>query len=197
MEITNEILEVYKKIKDVEEKINNIQIPDKKLLDDYSYILFNLKMELQNLERVAFLYREPDYIGDEIDLYIQNIHNTFEKDPDELSYIITVHGAKDKIGIIDVRFRLLKSEKYLGNIGAEINEEYRGKRYVKKAFTLLKDTLLEKGLTKPIFTVNLNNISSIKSLDAIGAKRISLVEDGTEPYYIYEYDLDEKESNHK
>lgn len=87
--------------------------------------------------------------------------------PDKYSYIITLHGTKDKIGVIDVRFSLLKSEKYLGNIRSNIKEEYRGNRYSKQAFILLTDIMLEHGLTKPIFTVRTTNATSLKSLDNI------------------------------
>jgi len=98
---------------------------------------------------------------------------------------------ENKIGVIDIRFSLLKNEKYLGNIGANIDEEYRGKRYSKIAFILLRDVMLEHNLRKPLFTVKETNTSSLKSLDNIGAKQVEYVIDSEEPYYIYEYDLEE------
>lgn len=189
MEIIKEISDIYKEIQNVENKIANMKAVDKDLLERYSYELFQLKLKMQKLENEAYLYIKPNYEDEEIDLYIKNIHDTFDNNPDNLSYIITLHGTKTKVGMINVRFSLLKSEEYLGNIGARINEEYRGRRYVKKAFVLLKDVLLERGLTKPIMTVNINNTSSIKAINAIGAKKVSMVEDVEEPYYIYEYDF--------
>ena len=105
--------------------------------------------------------------------------------------------VKKKIGTIDVRFKLLNSEKYLGNIGTNINKEYRGNRYACKAFKLLGDIMIEHGLTKPIFTVKEDNSSSIKSLNNIGAEKIEHVENADEPYYVYEYDLLESNKSRK
>ena len=136
----------------------------------------------------------PDIESDTIDLYLSNIHEKFEEKPEQFKYIITLHGTKTKIGEIEVRFSLLESEKHFGNVGANIDSNYRGNRYSKIAFKLLKDVMLENGLKKPIFTVNINNNSSIKSLDAIGAKRIEKVNNDDESYYVYEYDLEKEES---
>ena len=189
MEIINEIKDVMEEIEKIENKLNSMTELDYGMIENYSKELFNLKVKLKKLENRAFLELEPKYESDEIDLYVKNYHVLLEEGtPDSITYLITIHKTKDIIGEIDIRYSLLASEKYLGNIGANINQEYRGKRYAKKAFTLLKDTMLQNELYKPIFTVRTNNSSSIKSLEAIGAKKIELV-DTEDPYYIYEYDL--------
>ena len=131
----------------------------------------------------------PSVVGKEIDLYLKNIHNQMEKSPEKFEYIITIHDEKTVVGMIEIRFKLLESEKEIGNIGANIKEEYRGKRYSKMAFELLRDTMLEHGLQKPLFTVKPDNYSSIRSLNAIGAKLIEN-EDNSDSYYSYEYDLE-------
>lgn len=196
MSIEKQIFEVATEIDKIQNQIDNIQGLDYQALHKYTDELFELKRKLQILETNAYIERKPDIESEEIDLYLKNLHNLKKSSPDKYKYIITLHGTKTKIGVIDIRFSLLKSEKYLGNIGASIKEEYRGKRYSKKAFILLKDIMLEHGLKKPIFTVVTTNISSIKSLDTIGAKRIEFVDNIDEPYYVYEYDL-EKEENLK
>lgn len=194
MDIVKEIVNINNKIKDVQQKISDMQEINRDELDSYSRQLFNLKLELQRLENKAFLELEPKYVSDDIDLYIKNLHVVLGEDkPDMIRYLITLHGTKEIIGEMDVRYTLLESEKYLGNIGAHINSEYRGKRYSKKAFVLLRDSMLEYGLTKPVFTVKTSNLSSIKSLEAIGAKKTEYVNDDT-PYYIYEYDLEQNKS---
>jgi len=195
MDLIEEIKLVTQELEETREKIDNLKELDHQLLDTYSRQIFNLKLKLQKLEKLAFLESKPNIESEDIDLYIKNIHDTFTSDlPDRITYIITLHDTKDIIGEMDIRYSLLASEKYLGNIGANIKEEYRGKRYSKKAFHLLKDTLLENGLAKPIFTVKEDNISSIKSLEAIGAERKEYVSDSINPYYVYEYDL---ENNNK
>lgn len=148
-----------------------------------------LKSKLQQLEKKAYLEMNPNIVGKEIDLYLKNIHNQQEQEPEKFEYIITIHDTKTVVGFMEIRFKLLESEKELGNIGANIKKEYRGKRYSKMAFELLRDTMLEHGLRKPIFTVKPDNYSSIRSLHAIGAKLIEN-EDNNDSYYSYEYDLE-------
>lgn len=188
----DEIYNIYDEIKRVQERIENIDMYNnyKEELSFYTHRLFSLKLALQRLEKDAYLSMEPSIVGEQIDLYIKNIHELREKNPSELKYLITLHGTKELIGSIDVRFNLLESEKYLGNIGANIDSNYRGKRYSKIAFIMLHDTMLEHGLTKPIFTVNINNNSSLHSVATIGTTKIgSDIRNGNE-YYIYEYDIE-------
>lgn len=197
MSLENEVFDLYDKIKLVQKQINSLHGVDKELFNKYTRDLFDLKRKMQRLERDLYLHRNPDLESDDIDLYLKNIHDLKEDKPDKFNYIITKHGTKDKIGEIEVRFSLLKSEKYLGNIGAEIDDEYRGKKYSKKAFILLKDVMLEYGLIKPLFTVKEDNVPSLKSLDNIGAKRIEYVNGDEYNYYVYEYDLLEENNKNK
>lgn len=197
MNIEELIFQIYGEIKELENKINSLQDLDYDKLHEYTDSLYKLKRKLQNLENQSYLERKADIESADIDLYLKNLHDCKEQQPDKYSYIITLHGTKTKIGVIDVRFNLLESEKSFGNIGAYIAEDYRGNRYSKKAFLLLKDVMLEHNLRKPIFTVLTTNTSSIKSLAAIGAKRVELVDNETEPYYIYDYDLEHESINKK
>lgn len=195
MNIENEIFEIYDKINEIQSKIGSLEERNPDVLEKYSRMIFDLKRKMQRLEKDLYLYKEPDLVSDEIDLYVKNFHSLKDEAPDYLNYIIVEHGTKNKIGEMEIRFTLLKSEQHLGNIGAELKEEYRGKRYSKKAFTLLKDVMLERGLTKPIFTVKEHNISSIKSLDTIGANRIGTIKNEDDLYYVYEYDLEDGPKN--
>lgn len=187
MDIENEIFEVYKELKKLQDEIEH-EIS----LEDYTRKIFDLKVKLQRLEKNLYLKRNPDIEGIDIDLYLVNFHEKFEDKPDQYKYIITLRGTKIKIGEIEVRFSLLESEKYLGNIGANIEPEYRGMRYSKMAFMLLRDVMLEQGLRKPIFTVRKDNISSIRSLEAIGATKVEYISNSDNPYYVYEYNIEEK-----
>lgn len=195
MNMENEIFKIYDEINMIQDKISSLQGKDPVLFEQYTRNIFDLKRKMQRLEKELYLYRDPDLESDEIDLYVKNFHSLKEDSLDYLNYIIVEHGTKNKIGEMEIRFSLLKSEQYLGNIGAEIKEEYRGQRYSKKAFTLLRNVMLEKGLTKPIFTVKETNTSSIKSLDTIGAKRIGSTKNDDDLYYIYEYDLEQTTKN--
>lgn len=197
MDIEKKIFQIAEEIKEFDAKINSLQELDYDKLHEYSKQIFLLKYKLQQLEAQSYLERKPDCEGEDIDLYVKNVHVIKEENPDQLCFFITKHNTKELVGTVDVRFKLLKSERYLGNIGAEIDKEYRGQRYSKKAFMLLRDIMLEHGLTKPIFTVRETNSSSIKSLENIGANRIEYVADAEEPYYIYEYNLIEENRKNK
>lgn len=192
MNIVDEIYQISNKINELQEKLGVIDClteDGNRLFEKTVYDLFCLKAKLQTLENKAYLEMNPSVVGKEIDLYLKNIHNQMEKSPEKFEYIITIHDEKTVVGMIEIRFKLLESEKEIGNIGANIKEEYRGKRYSKMAFELLRDTMLEHGLQKPIFTVKPDNYSSIRSLNAIGAKLIEN-EDNSDSYYSYEYDLE-------
>lgn len=192
MNIVDEIYQISNKINELQEKLGGIDClteDGNRLFEKTVYDLFCLKAKLQTLENKAYLEMNPSVVGKEIDLYLKNIHNQMEKSPEKFEYIITIHDEKTVVGMIEIRFKLLESEKEIGNIGANIKEEYRGKRYSKMAFELLRDTMLEHGLQKPIFTVKPDNYSSIRSLNAIGAKLIEN-EDNSDSYYSYEYDLE-------
>lgn len=192
MDIVNEIYQISNKINELQTKLESMDRKtedENQLFEKTIYDLFQLKAKLQQLEKKVYLEMNPSVVGEEIDLYLKNIHNQLEKNPDKFEYVITIHDTKTVIGMIEVRFKLLESEMELGNIGANIKEEYRGKRYSKMAFELLRDTMLEHGLRKPIFTVKPDNYSSIRSLNAIGAKLIEN-ENNNASYYSYEYDLE-------
>lgn len=191
MKIIDEINEISNSIQKVQDEIDLIyENGQKELLDDKVFELFSLKKKLLLLEKTAYLEMEPSIVGEKIDLYLQNIHDMNDKDASVYKYYIALHGTKKIIGQIDARFKLLESELYLGNIGVHIDEEYRGKRYSKQAFLLLRDELLEHGVKKPIFTVKSDNQKSINSLSNIGAQKTGeFVHDGL-INYIYEYDLE-------
>lgn len=190
-----EIFRIAKEIEIIQNKINSISEEDYELVNEYSKELFNLKYKLQTLEKQYFLERNPEYSNDEIDLYIKNYHDLIIDNPDSLTYYITKHNSKELIGTTEVRFNLSEKDKYLGNMGANINPIYRGNRYSSKTVKLLKEPLVKRGLIKPIFTVEETNQSSIKSLINMGAEQIEYVSNTDKPYYVFEYDYNKQEDN--
>lgn len=192
MNIVDEIYQTANKINELQNRLESFdrtKEDENQLFEKTIYDLFQLKAKIQKLENKAYLEMNPSIVGKEIDLYLKNIHNQMEQSPEKFEYVITLHDTKTIVGMMEVRFKLLESEKEFGNIGANIKEEYRGKRYSKMAFELLHDIMLEHGLRKPIFTVRPDNYSSIRSLNAIGAKLVEN-ENNNDSYYSYEYDLE-------
>lgn len=191
MGLINEIYYLADCIDKIQLEIEKLyEINDQVQLDNKMHELFTLKSRLTYLEKNAYLELSPTIESDLIDLYLINIHEAKNDNPEIFKYNITLHNTKKIIGNIELRFNLLINELYLGNLGAYIDNEYRGMRISKQAFLLLKDTMLERGVRKPIFTVKSDNEKSIKSLSNIGAKyKDEFIHDGT-IYYSYEYDLE-------
>lgn len=180
--------EIQKSLELLYEKNNTAEL-DNKIRE-----LFTLKKKLLDLEKKAYLEMPPTTVGQAVDLYLINIHDTRDNNPDGFKYNVTLHDTKTVIGEVEVRFKMLESELYLGNYGAYIKDEYKGKRYSKQAFIMLRDVLLEHGISKPIFTVRNDNEKSIKALANIGATRIGNFMHDEIDHYIYEYDLEKKNS---
>lgn len=59
--------------------------------------------------------------------------------------------------------------KYYGNVGYEIKENYQGNKYAYKALLLIKKIMLDNKINKMIFSVKPENIASIKTVTKLGA----------------------------
>lgn len=186
MNIIDEINQLNNNIIEIRNKIETNTLTEEEF-DTACRQIFKNKLKIQNIEKEIYKYKEPDIIGNEIDLYLANIHELENKE--KLKYLITIHNKKEYVGEMEIRLNINEANKNLGNIGAHLLPEYKGKRYSKQAFTLLKDVMLGNGLSKPIFTVRPDNIPSIKSLDNIGAKQVDKSYDDEGEYLSYEYDL--------
>lgn len=191
MELITEIYNTANSIDEIQESLELLYKNNNTIeLDTKIHELFTLKKKLLDLEKNAYLEMPPTIEGQVIDLYLINIHDTRDNNPDGFKYNVTLHDTKTIIGEVEVRFRMLENELYLGNYGAHIKDEYKGNRYAKQAFILLRNVLLNHGINKPIFTVRNDNEKSIKALANIGAARIGNFMHDDIDHYIYEYDIE-------
>lgn len=90
--------------------------------------------------------------------------------PDEnMEYYLDIylHNTDELVG--DINFRL-KTETYNGNVGYNIFEEYRGKKYASKALLLLRDFLNKRGFQNLVVAVIPENIASVKTVTNAGGK---------------------------
>ena len=198
MDKISEIRDIYEKQELLQQKITKLYEikASQEELNQAIYQLYLLKATLSRLERDAYLEMDPTISGNRIDLYLKKVHMSFEENPSEFECLITLHNTKKVIGEIQIRFYAF--QKYLGNIGANIQEEYRGNHYVKDAYILLHDVMLERGLTRPVFTVKTSNISSIHCIQSLGAYLVGEGKFEDKSYYIYEDNLEkEKDKRNK
>jgi len=99
---------------------------------------------------------------------------------------VRITGKTEPIGTI--RLRVGDTErvvKYAGNIGYEIDEEYRGRRFAAKACNLLKRVALDHGMKTCWITCRPDNLSSRRTCEIIGATFVEIV-DIPEDYDMYQ-----------
>lgn len=149
--------------------------------------LYLRRRKLQELKEI--LSSEKIASSDEIDLYEVNVSYATKH------YKITLHNQFDVIGCIRVTY--LRNITYKpGNIGYEIDEKYRGHNYTIKALEMLSDTILEKGLIKPILSAYPHNLASNHIIQKFGGNLIASRKNGF-PYNVYEVDLLKKKDKNK
>jgi predicted acetyltransferase len=119
-----------------------------------------------------------DYLTDEeIDLIIEVKVPPYESKGyvPAYKYEIKLHNADVRIGRIDLRVGYNKNTYYGGNIGYEIEEEYRGNHYAAKACRLIKQVALAHEMDMIIITCNPYNMLSRKTCENVGAKLVEII----------------------
>ena len=163
-----------------EDKLFGDDIYDNVSIDEKINLLKEQYIEIVNeLEKL----KAADYSDGELDLLINTRKGNGTND---IWYDIRLTNTPVYIGKIRVTF--CNPIKFLGNVGYEINKEYRGNGYMLKALNVLKEPLRERGLTYPVFTVKPENIPSVKTIERFGGKKI----DSNAFYDVYEVDIDEE-----
>lgn len=107
------------------------------------------------------------------------------------TFLIYLKDEDKFIGKIRVTYDNMKNN-FLGNIGYEIYEGYRGHGYTLKALNMLRGHMYQKGLTKPIINTKTDNSYSINIIQKFGGKKI---EDENLWYQSYEVDLNKHSKN--
>lgn len=150
--------------------------------ESIEYLISELKLEyLRITDRLESL-KKPNYSDGELDLLVNEIKSYQDKD---VYYDIRLSNSPLYIG--EIRVTYYNPTRFLGDIGYELKPEFRGNGYMIKALNVLREPLKEKGLLHPKFTVFPNNISSVKTIEKFGGKKIG----STGFYDIYQADLEE------
>jgi hypothetical protein len=104
---------------------------------------------------------KPDLTDGEIDIYLVD-----NKGDLAFSGVIYLHGTAIEVGQIDYRGPC--SDKWLGDIGYTIAEEFRGNNYAFKALKLISSIIASKGIENVTITTYSENIPSVKTIEKFG-----------------------------
>jgi len=114
-------------------------------------------------------------------------------------YTFEICKDGEDIGVISLRIGYTTSLYYGGQIGYDIDEEYRGKGYAARACRLLLPIAKAHGMKKLLITNNHTNKASMRVCEKLGAKLIrttrlpewhDLYKEGQRFHNIYEWDIE-------
>ena len=95
------------------------------------------------------------------------------------------------VGKISVRIGNNYHSYYNGNIGYEIDKEYRGNNYAYNACKLVLQVAKAHGMNELILTCDESNIASYKTIEKLGADLIEIVKPPKD-YFAYREDIEKQ-----
>ena len=101
-----------------------------------------------------------------------------EKNYVETHYFAVMLNGKNpqRIGSISAKLGMNEFLYYVGNIGYNIDEPFRGNGYAGEAVELVKQLFKKNGFSKVIITNDPRNYASIRVCEKLGAKFIKTVD---------------------
>lgn len=119
-----------------------------------------------------------DLKNDEIYLYLYRTADENKEKGYVPAYYFKIMRCEDnkEIGQCDLRIGHNDNTKYVGNIGYEIYEPFRGNHYAAKACKLLFILAKKHNLDKVIITCSPDNFASRKTCEYAGAELIGIID---------------------
>ena len=113
------------------------------------------------------------------------------KGDDELLpfYYYDIFVGNTAVGKISIRIGSNYHSYYNGNIGYEIDKEYRGNSYAYKACKLVLQVAKAHRMKELILTCDESNIASYKTIEKLGAQLIETVKP-PEDYFAYRENME-------
>lgn len=174
-EIESDIEVLYNRIEELENTIVGVS--------NYSEVyeeIFALKKRITDLKRKIIITKGPTYTNGKLNLYLDD--GSIESE--EEIYKIALVDTENWIGTIRVTHVIY--DYLLANIGYELVKEARGNGYMIQALEILRQPLIDKGLSKPVLSVDPENIPSVRTIEKFGGKKINI---GDKWFDTYEVDL--------
>ncbi len=167
-----------------EEKIFSCDYLDDSVIEKLDRLKEEYFRTIRDIEKL----KKADYSDGELDLVVNEHKSNGERN---VYYDIRLTDDLSYIG--EIRVTYVNHDRFFGDIGYELVPKYRGNGYMLQALNILKEPLIERGLTKPILTVFPDNIASVKTIQRFGGEKI----DSTGFYDIYQVDLEEESKRRK
>ncbi len=95
------------------------------------------------------------------------------------------------VGKISVRIGNNYHSYYNGNVGYEIDKEYRGNNYAYKSCKLVLQVAQAHGMNEMVLTCDESNIASYKTIEKLGAELIEIVKPPND-YFAYRENMEKQ-----
>ena len=106
-------------------------------------------------------------------------------------YYYDIHVNNTAVGKISIRFGSNYHSYYNGNVGYEIDKEYRGNKYAYKACKIVMQVAREHGMAELILTCDESNIASYKTIEKLGAELVEIVKPPKD-YFAYRENMEKQ-----
>ena len=106
-------------------------------------------------------------------------------------YYYDIYVDETVVGKISIRIGNNYHSYYNGNIGYEIDKEYRGNNYAYKACKLVLQVAKAHGMGELVLTCDESNIASYKTIEKLGAQLIEIVKP-PEDYFAYRENMEKQ-----
>ncbi len=127
--------------------------------------------------------------NDEVTL---KIYQKYQGDDELLPfYYYDIFVGDTAVGKISIRIGSNYHSYYNGNIGYEIDKEYRGNNYSYKACKLVFQVAKVHGMSKLILTCDESNIASYKTIEKLGAELIEITKPPKD-YFAYRDNMEKQ-----
>ena len=115
------------------------------------------------------------------------------KGDDELLpfYYYDVIAKNETVGKISIRIGSNYHSYFNGNIGYEIDENFRGNNYALKACKLVLQVAKAHGMNELILTCDESNIASYKTIENLGAQLIEIIKPPKD-YFAYRENMEKQ-----
>ena len=114
---------------------------------------------------------------------------TYDGNDKELPFYwwnIISKSRKVNVGKISFRIGNNYHSYYNGNIGYEVDEEYRGNQYALQACRIMPDVAKYYGMDNIYLTCAFDNVASYKTIEKLGAKLLEEVQPPEDYVFYYE-----------
>ncbi len=123
--------------------------------------------------------RNPEFYTLKSDLLTLKLIDFYEENGPEIPfywYDIILNSTNQKVGKISIRIGHNYHSYYGGNIGYEVDKEFRGNHYALEACKMVVPVARAYGMTKIYLTCDEDNIASYKTMERFGAELEEIVQ---------------------